>query len=109
MPKWTKLSVLCLLCSAASFCSGCAAAVKSNAAVCRICFDYADAGLENLNEQNLRALVGKDKTSSGICFKPMEKSELFAYVSKHGALPKKTFSMGEGVEKRYYLEGKLIR
>ncbi len=59
--------------------------------------------------ENLRALVGKDKTSSGICFKPMEKSELFAYVSKHGALPKKTFSMGEGVEKRYYLEGKLIR
>lgn len=57
MPKWTKLSVLCLLCGAASFCSGCAAAVKSNAAVCRIRFDYADAGLENVNEQNLRALV----------------------------------------------------
>lgn len=59
--------------------------------------------------ENLRALVKGDKTSSGICFAPMEKSELFAYVSKHGALPKKTFSMGEGVEKRYYLEGKLIQ
>lgn len=60
-------------------------------------------------DENLRALVAADKTASGICFAPMEKSELFAYVSKHGALPKKTFSMGEGVEKRYYLEGKSIQ
>ena len=36
---------------------GCRAAIKNNAAVCRIRFDYADAGLENINEQNLRALL----------------------------------------------------
>lgn len=59
--------------------------------------------------QNLRDLVAKDSSSDGICFEPMEKGDLFAYVVRRGALPKKTFSMGEGVEKRYYLEGKLIQ
>ena len=36
--------------------SGCAA-VRSNAAVCRVRFDYADEGVEGLNLQNLRALA----------------------------------------------------
>lgn len=42
-------------------------------------------------------------------FPPMQKQELFPGVAKHGSLPKKTFSMGEAVEKRYYLEAKAIR
>ncbi len=37
--------------------SGCAAVAVNNAAVCRITFDYTDAGLDGLNTQNLRALV----------------------------------------------------
>lgn len=53
-------------------------------------------------------MVDSDKNSVGICFSKIDKSDLFGYVSKKGALPKKTFSMGEGVEKRYYLEGKRI-
>ena len=36
------------------------------------------------------------------------KSELFAYVREHGALPRKTFSMGEATDKRYYLEARRI-
>ena len=36
------------------------------------------------------------------------KKDLFKYVSNVGAFPRKTFSMGEGVEKRYYLEGRRI-
>lgn len=38
----------------------------------------------------------------------IEKSELFAYVSAHGNLPRKTFSMGEAASKRYYLEARNI-
>jgi hypothetical protein len=33
---------------------------------------------------------------------------LFPTVSKRGVLPRKAFSLGEAVEKRYYLEGRLI-
>ena len=41
-------------------------------------------------------------------FEKLDKQDLFKYVSKNGAFPRKTFSMGEGVEKRYYLEGRRI-
>lgn len=60
-------------------------------------------------ESNLEKLVQANADSVGIYFEKMDKSELFKYVSKNGALPRKTFSMGEGVEKRYYLEGRKIR
>ena len=38
-----------------------------------------------------------------------EKSSLFETVIKDGALPRKTFSMGEANEKRYYMEAKKIK
>lgn len=60
-------------------------------------------------ESNLFALVDKDKNSVGIMFDKLRKEDLFRYVSEKGAFPKKTFSMGEGVEKRYYLEGRKIK
>lgn len=34
---------------------------------------------------------------------PMSKSDLFLTVIKNGSLPRKTFSMGEAFEKRYYI------
>lgn len=37
------------------------------------------------------------------------KDLLFPYVLNHGVLPRKTFSMGTALEKRYYLEGRMIR
>lgn len=57
MNRWIKLSVLLTLLTACSALSGCAAGAVNNAAVCRITFDYTDAGLDGLNTQNLRALV----------------------------------------------------
>ena len=38
----------------------------------------------------------------------LQKSELFPTVVFDGALPRKTFSMGEANEKRYYLECRKI-
>ncbi len=38
-----------------------------------------------------------------------DKSQLFEAVIKDGALPRKTFSMGEANEKRFYLEAKHIK
>ena len=60
-------------------------------------------------EENLFALVKADKNSVGVMPDGLNKSSLFRYVSESGSLPRKTFSMGEGVEKRYYLEAKKIR
>lgn len=44
----------------------------------------------------------------GILLPPMRKEDLFPAVTKNGPLPRKTFSMGEANEKRYYMEARLI-
>ena len=60
-------------------------------------------------KENLKNLVDGDDSSLGILFDKLDKKDLFRFVSNNGALPRKTFSMGEGVEKRYYLEGRKIK
>lgn len=45
----------------------------------------------------------------GIEMNGIAKSELFEYVIKNGVLPKKTFSLGEAEEKRYYIEARKIK
>ncbi len=59
-------------------------------------------------ELNLTKLVDSGNDTVGIIFEKLNKSDLFKYVSEKGAFPRKTFSMGEGIEKRYYLEGRRI-
>ncbi len=56
---------------------------------------------------SLEALSG-EKGVIGFLFNGIDKSELFGYVTDHGALPRKTFSMGEAKSKRYYLEAREI-
>lgn len=60
-------------------------------------------------DKNLTDLVDANHNSVGILFEKLDKGELFRYVSNNGSFPRKTFSMGEGVEKRYYFEGKRIK
>jgi len=45
---------------------------------------------------------------SGIILPAMQKSDLFLSVVKMGLVPRKTFSMGHAVEKRYYMECRKI-
>ena len=45
----------------------------------------------------------------GIMMRGIQKSELFEYVLRNGVLPKKTFSLGEAQEKRYYIEARKIK
>ena len=58
-------------------------------------------------EAVVRELAAKPDTM-GFLLPAMQKSELFPTVVYDGALPRKTFSMGEANEKRYYLECRLI-
>lgn len=44
----------------------------------------------------------------GFEFAPLGKDQLFPAVVADGALPRKTFSMGEAADKRYYLEARRI-
>ena len=58
-------------------------------------------------EQNLRKLAEK-KDAVGFLLPRMEKGEFFETVRRLGVLPRKTFSMGEADEKRFYMECKKI-
>ncbi len=53
--------------------------------------------------------LAKRENSVGLILPGMEKESLFPGVLHGGVLPRKTFSMGEAREKRYYLEGKKRR
>ena len=59
-------------------------------------------------EDVTKELSSKDG-AVGILLPKPEKSSLFETVIKDGALPRKTFSMGEANEKRFYMEAKKIR
>ena len=56
-------------------------------------------------------LIGftQDKGSVGILLPAIAKNDFFNLIISGGNLPRKTFSMGEGNEKRYYIEAKKIR
>ena len=58
-------------------------------------------------EDVVRNLTMSDNTI-GFVFDAMEKNDLFTTVIEDGALPRKTFSMGEAYDKRFYLEAKRI-
>ena len=58
-------------------------------------------------EEAVRGIVEKEN-AVGILLPPMDKSLLFPAVAKNGPLPRKTFSMGEANEKRYYMEARKI-
>lgn len=58
-------------------------------------------------EQALRELAAREDCC-GILLQPMNKANLFPAVEQGGALPRKTFSMGEAHEKRFYLECRRI-
>lgn len=54
-------------------------------------------------EADLRALC-KEHAAAGVIMPAINKDEFFDYIAKNGTLPRKTFSMGEACEKRYYME-----
>ncbi len=53
--------------------------------------------------------LGSQPGNLGFYLPPMEKSDLFRTVILDGSLPRKTFSMGEAHEKRFYMESRRIR
>ena len=58
-------------------------------------------------EGSLRALAAKPETV-GFLLPDIDKHAFFRDVVKLGVLPRKTFSMGEADEKRFYMEAKKI-
>ncbi len=59
-------------------------------------------------EDSLRKIVAREAGSVGLLMKSIKKDTFFAEILANGNYPRKTFSMGEAYEKRYYFEGRRI-
>ena len=77
---------------------------------------FLDSYLENNKQAKIDYVHGKEVVSElvskpgnvGFFLEPMSKHALFKTIILDGALPQKTFSMGEADEKRFYLECRKI-
>ena len=69
---------------------------------------HPEAGIDFIHgEGSLRTLAAKPETV-GFLLPEIDKHTFFKDVEKLGVLPRKTFSMGEADEKRFYMEAKKI-
>ena len=69
---------------------------------------HKDVKIDYIHGEDNLLSVAKNNDGIAIIMPSLKKDELFEYVSEHGTLCKKTFSMGEAQEKRYYVEAKRI-
>ena len=70
---------------------------------------HPEAGIDFIHgEGSLRTLAATPQTV-GFLLPEIDKHTFFKDVEKLGVLPRKTFSMGEADEKRFYMEAKSIQ
>ncbi len=58
---------------------------------------------------SLERLVAAEENRLAIFMPRFGKEELFGFIRSNGSLPRKSFSMGEATEKRYYVEARRIK
>lgn len=67
-----------------------------------------DARIDYIHGEDVVSQLGSKEGNMGFLLPDIEKNDLFRGVILDGVLPRKTFSMGEAHEKRYYMEAKRI-
>jgi hypothetical protein len=64
--------------------------------------------IDYVHGEDVTVKLGSQPNNAGFYLPGMRKSDLFKTVILDGALPRKTFSMGEAREKRFYMEARKI-
>ena len=64
--------------------------------------------IDYVHGEDVTVKLGSQPGNAGFYLPGLSKSELFKTVILDGALPRKTFSMGEAREKRFYMEARKI-
>jgi len=70
--------------------------------------EHSESEVDYIHGANVVTEISSEPMNLGIVLPPMSKFDLFLAVINEGALPRKTFSMGEANEKRYYMECRKI-
>ena len=65
---------------------------------------HKGAEIDYIHGENSLKKLAETRNALGFLFDGMKKEELFDAVRQDGSLPRKTFSMGEADDKRFYLE-----
>ena len=69
---------------------------------------HKETKLEYIHDKNECIELGKKEKNLSLIFPDFSKDGFFDDIVKYGVLCRKTFSMGEGRDKRYYLESRKI-
>lgn len=75
----------------------------------RFMSENPDAKIDYIHGVEATEKLAFGENAVGFIFRGMEKGDLFKTVICDGALPRKTFSMGEADDKRFYLEARKIK
>lgn len=70
--------------------------------------EHSSVKIDFIHGDDALRTLGKQPSNIGFILPDIAKNELFRGVVFDGVLPRKTFSMGEAHEKRYYMESKQI-
>lgn len=70
---------------------------------------HTDVEIDYIHGKEVLESLGSKKGNIGFYTSPMDKNDLFKTIIMDGILPRKTFSMGEAKEKRFYLECRKIK
>ena len=68
----------------------------------------AKARIDYIHGDDAVTRLGRQESNVGFYLPSISKHDLFRTIVRDGALPRKTFSMGEADEKRFYLEARRI-
>jgi len=69
----------------------------------------AGGEIDYIHGEDVVVNLCKDSKNFGIIFDAMDKADLYKSVILDGALPRKTFSMGDACDKRFYTEARKIK
>ncbi len=72
------------------------------------CTECGAEKIDYVHGEDVVARLGTQPGNIGFYLPAMNKSDLFKTVILDGALPRKTFSMGEARDKRFYVEARKI-
>lgn len=65
-----------------------------------------DVKIDYIHGEDVVYSLSKQPNTLGFIFDGMQKSELFPAIKQDGSLPRKTFSMGNACDKRFYIEAR---
>ena len=71
--------------------------------------DHPQASIDYIHGQEAMMALLQDTSNCGIFLDRIDKNSLFSAIMAGGVLPRKTFSMGEADEKRFYMEARKVR